>query len=142
MQESINGQIKIKPVDSYGLKKLGRNTYVLKLNDSRQTLIRLTGVVEDKGYHRVVWKTDKKYWWSNGFAKDEFKVVNPYTYSKPNGEVNTMFGPLPEMKGKTVGIIGYGNQGRAQALNLNDSGIKVIVGLSTCPSAKVLPLLS
>ena len=61
-------------------------------------------MVEDKGYHRVVWKTDKRYWWSNGFAQDEFKVVNPYTYSKQNGEVNTMFGPLPEMKGKTVAI--------------------------------------
>ena len=36
-------------------------------------------------------------------STDEFKVVNPYTYSK-NGKVNTMFGPLPEMKGKTVGI--------------------------------------
>ena len=56
---TLNGQIKIKPVDSYGLKKVGRNTYVLKLNDSRQTLVRLTGFVEDKGYHRVVWKTDK-----------------------------------------------------------------------------------
>ena len=101
---TLNGQIKIKPVDSYGLKKVGRNTYVLKLNKERQTLVRLTGMVEDKGYHRVVWKTDKRYWWSNGFAQDEFKVVNPYTYSKQNGEVNTMFGPLPEMKGKTVAI--------------------------------------
>ena len=100
---TLNGQIKIKPVDSYGLKKVGRNTYVLKLNSSRQTLIRLTGQVEDGGYQRVVWETDKKYWWSNGFAKDEFKVVNPYTYSN-NGRVNTMFGPLPEMKGKTVAI--------------------------------------
>ena len=34
---------------------------------------------------------------------DEFKVVNPATYSS-NGVVNTMFGPLPEMKGKTVAI--------------------------------------
>ena len=100
---TLNGQIKIKPVDSYGLKKVGRNTYVLKLNKERQTLVRLTGMVEDKGYHRVVWKTDKRYWWSNGFAKDEFKVVNPATYSS-NGVVNTMFGPLPEMKGKTVAI--------------------------------------
>ena len=100
---TLHGQIKIKPVDSYGLKKVSRNTYVLKLNNSRQTLVRLTGMVEDGGYQRVVWKTDRKYWWSNGFAKDEFKVVNPYTYSK-NGEVNTMFGPLPEMKGKTVAI--------------------------------------
>ena len=100
---TLNGQIKIKPVDSYGLKKVGRNTYVLKLNNSRQTLVRLTGKVEDGGYQKVMWKTDKKYWWSNGFAKDEFKVVNPATYSN-NGVVNTMFGPLPEMKGKTVAI--------------------------------------
>ena len=33
------------------------------------------------------------------------------------------------LKGKTVAVIGYGNQGRAQALNLHDSGIKVVVGL-------------
>ncbi len=30
---------------------------------------------------------------------------------------------------KMVGVIGYGNQGRAQALNLKDSGIDVAVGL-------------
>jgi ketol-acid reductoisomerase len=35
-------------------------------------------------------------------------------------------GPLA---GKRVAILGYGNQGRAQALNLYDSGIDVIVGL-------------
>lgn len=29
---------------------------------------------------------------------------------------------------RTVAIIGYGNQGRAQALNLRDSGVRVIVG--------------
>ncbi len=29
---------------------------------------------------------------------------------------------------KTLGIIGYGNQGRAQALNLRDSGLNVIIG--------------
>ncbi|MFC1576477.1 ketol-acid reductoisomerase [Candidatus Omnitrophota bacterium] len=34
---------------------------------------------------------------------------------------------LKYLKGKTVGIIGYGIQGRAQALNIRDSGIKVIV---------------
>jgi len=33
------------------------------------------------------------------------------------------------LKGKIVAVIGYGSQGRAQALNLNDSGINVIVGL-------------
>jgi ketol-acid reductoisomerase len=33
------------------------------------------------------------------------------------------------LKGKTIAIIGYGSQGHAQAQNLQDSGIKVIVGL-------------
>lgn len=33
------------------------------------------------------------------------------------------------LKGKTVAIIGYGSQGHAHALNLHDSGVKVIVGL-------------
>ena len=36
--------------------------------------------------------------------------------------------PTPLLN-KRVAIIGYGNQGRAQALNLNDSGIDVVVGL-------------
>ncbi len=33
------------------------------------------------------------------------------------------------LKGKTVAIIGYGSQGHAQAQNLQDSGINVVVGL-------------
>jgi ketol-acid reductoisomerase len=36
--------------------------------------------------------------------------------------------PAP-LNGKRVAIIGYGNQGRAQALNLHDSGVDVVVGL-------------
>jgi len=32
------------------------------------------------------------------------------------------------LKGKTVAVIGYGNQGRAQSLNLRDSGVEVVVG--------------
>jgi len=35
---------------------------------------------------------------------------------------------LSILDGQTVGIIGYGNQGRAQALNMRDSGVKAIVG--------------
>src|SRR3989338_2110824 len=34
---------------------------------------------------------------------------------------------LSHIKNKTVGVIGYGIQGRGQALNLRDSGVKVIV---------------
>src|SRR6266702_2399287 len=36
---------------------------------------------------------------------------------------------LAWLKGKTCAVIGFGAQGRAHALNLRDSGIKVIVGL-------------
>ncbi|MBI5095728.1 MAG: ketol-acid reductoisomerase [Candidatus Hydrogenedentes bacterium] len=35
---------------------------------------------------------------------------------------------LGPLKGKAVAVLGYGNQGRAQALNLRDSGVHVIVG--------------
>ena len=36
---------------------------------------------------------------------------------------------LSLIKGKTVAIIGYGSQGHAHAQNLNDSGVKIVVGL-------------
>ena len=36
---------------------------------------------------------------------------------------------LNKLNGKTVAIIGYGSQGHAHALNLKESGVKVIVGL-------------
>ena len=36
---------------------------------------------------------------------------------------------LELIKDKCVAIIGYGNQGRAQALNLRDSGVDVRIGL-------------
>lgn len=35
---------------------------------------------------------------------------------------------LTLLDGKVVGVIGYGNQGRSQALNLRDSGVEVAVG--------------
>ncbi len=36
---------------------------------------------------------------------------------------------LRVLRNKTLGVIGYGSQGHAHALNLKDSGLKVIVGL-------------
>lgn len=41
------------------------------------------------------------------------------------------------LKNKTVAVIGYGAQGRAQAQMLHDSGIKVIVGTRSGPSLKL-----
>ncbi|NHJ40553.1 MAG: ketol-acid reductoisomerase [Asgard group archaeon] len=37
-------------------------------------------------------------------------------------------GDISNIKDKQIAIIGYGNQGRAQALNLRDSGLEVIIG--------------
>ncbi len=36
---------------------------------------------------------------------------------------------LKYLKGKTISILGYGSQGKAQALNLRDSELKVVIGL-------------
>jgi len=36
---------------------------------------------------------------------------------------------LDLLKGKVIAVIGYGNQGRGQSLNLKDSGCEVVVGL-------------
>jgi ketol-acid reductoisomerase len=44
--------------------------------------------------------------------------------------------PSP-LAGKRVAILGYGNQGRAQSLNLNDSGIDVVVGLRRGSGSRV-----
>src|SRR3954463_9982248 len=38
-------------------------------------------------------------------------------------------GSLAPLQGKTIAIVGYGSQGHAHALNLRDSGLKVVVGL-------------
>jgi ketol-acid reductoisomerase len=38
-------------------------------------------------------------------------------------------GDLRLLDGKTVAIVGYGSQGHAHALNLRDSGVRVVVGL-------------
>ena len=36
---------------------------------------------------------------------------------------------LDLLKGKKIAVLGFGSQGHAQALNLKDSGLDVIVGL-------------
>ncbi len=44
------------------------------------------------------------------------------TYYEQDGDISLL-------KGKTVGIFGYGSQGHAHALNLRDSGVSVVIGL-------------
>ena len=41
-------------------------------------------------------------------------------------DADTDLGPI---RNRTVAVIGYGSQGHAHALNLRDSGVRVIVGL-------------
>ncbi len=43
---------------------------------------------------------------------------------------------LARIQDQTIGVIGYGNQGRAQALNLKDSGLKVIIGVRSDETQK------
>ena len=43
-------------------------------------------------------------------------------YSDKDGDLNVL-------KNKTVAVIGFGSQGHAHALNLKESGVKVIIGL-------------
>jgi ketol-acid reductoisomerase len=42
------------------------------------------------------------------------------------------------LKNKTVAVLGYGSQGHAHALNLRDSGVKVVVGLHAGSKSKAL----
>ncbi|PWK13067.1 ketol-acid reductoisomerase [Tumebacillus permanentifrigoris] len=43
---------------------------------------------------------------------------------------------LNELAGKTVAVVGYGSQGHAQAQNLRDSGVQVLIGARPGPSWK------
>ncbi len=45
---------------------------------------------------------------------------------------------LTILTGKTIAVIGYGSQGHAQAQNMKDSGLDVIIGLQ--PSSKSVPI--
>src|SRR5688572_4051783 len=46
--------------------------------------------------------------------------------------------PMSALAGQTVAVIGYGSQGHAHALNLHESGVKVIVGLAPGSKSRAL----
>lgn len=50
------------------------------------------------------------------------KPPSPTVYRCPDA-------PLEALAGERIAVIGYGNQGRSQALNLRDSGLDVVVGV-------------
>lgn len=47
---------------------------------------------------------------------------------------------LSDLQESVIGIIGYGNQGRAQALNLHDSGLPVRVGIREGSAAEAIAI--
>ena len=117
---SLLGQIDIKPMKGYGVKGWVGG-YSVRVSPTRQTLIKLEGTIpEKKGYHRVTWKTQKTFYWSNGIATDVYPAVNPASYSK-NGKVYTMVGLMPEMIGKTIKIVAtYGKDSDTITLKIKE----------------------
>lgn len=57
-------------------------------------------------------------------------ITSPHNQSPPLG-TRFMHNDITSryLQQKTIGLIGYGNQGRPQALNLRDSGHKVLIGV-------------
>ena len=52
--------------------------------------------------------------------------MKPWT---PKTVLTATVATLVALQGKTLGVIGFGSQGHAHALNLKDKGLKVIIGL-------------
>nr|WP_255570449.1 ketol-acid reductoisomerase [Cohnella sp. CFH 77786] len=66
------------------------------------------------------------------YEHDHFKEVHTFMAVNLFHEKDADLGVL---KGKTIAVIGYGSQGHAQAQNLRDSGISVVIGLRPGKSA-------
>ncbi len=51
-----------------------------------------------------------------------------YSMTEIITEIKTKNITVDILKNRTIGVIGYGNQGKSQALNMRDSGLNVIIG--------------
>jgi ketol-acid reductoisomerase len=54
--------------------------------------------------------------------------VQPHWQPPTDRPVEESDAPTAPLDGRTVAVVGYGTMGRAQALNLRDSGVEVVVG--------------
>ncbi|MGQ0517222.1 ketol-acid reductoisomerase, partial [Bacillus sp. D-CC] len=55
----------------------------------------------------------------------------------PLSLLHTTYQDEHQLQGKTVAVVGYGSQGHAQAQNLRDSGVEVVVGVRPGKSYEV-----
>ena len=79
--------------------------YSMYLNSEGQSLERLTAYTNQFDIpQNVQWFCDTQ--WTYEYMGDTFYVdiVNPSSYTDSEGEANTMFGPMYDMVGDTIGI--------------------------------------
>ena len=79
--------------------------YSMYLNSEGQSLKRITAYTNQLDIpQNVQWACDTQ--WSYEYMGNTFyvDVVNPSSYTDSGGEANTMFGPMSEMVGDTIGI--------------------------------------
>ncbi|MFB3910178.1 MAG: ketol-acid reductoisomerase [Candidatus Eisenbacteria bacterium] len=65
---------------------------------------------------------------SRGESRDEMKRNEAHSRDASRPAVDAGADLLAPLRGRKIGVIGYGNQGRAQAGNLRDAGFDVWVG--------------
>ena len=62
-------------------------------------------------------------------VQKDWEVQKRMKNKKPFRVYRDQHADLKYLQDKVISLIGYGNQGKAQALNLRDSGLKVLIGL-------------
>jgi ketol-acid reductoisomerase len=63
-------------------------------------------------------------------------VLSPHRHAPSAAILRTHDVSIDALRGRTIAVLGFGNQGRAHALNLRDSGLHVVVG-GRAGSAKI-----
>ena len=85
--------------------EVDENGYYSMYLDEGQNLQRITAYTNQFDVpQNVQWFCDTQ--WSYEFSSDTFyvNIINPSSYTDSYGEANTMFGPMSDMVGDTIGI--------------------------------------